>query len=263
MRKLQTKVNGQRPYPSSCRRRLTVSKGAESLREPLHQQEDSAANNASPEQSADNQNQKCGCAASRFVRYIKMFECLFVHRLTPGLLPEKLRASRMRQTVLRRCRLLFDRGALKCIVDLALVSLALPLRRTYRWHRRCIGLWACKVNCRHKTCDIVSTDVDVELASGDPPFNQRIGLWALPQRQPSPCESIPLPSCYRVPSAPDHLQPCPRPRCGWHPARRCSMGICVAMRLRSMDFAVWVCIRRRSFARKVPALECQGHSQQW
>ena len=88
MRKLQTEMNVQRPYPGSCRRRLTASKGAESLRESLHQQEDRASDDGSPEQSAESQNQESGSTASEFVGFIKMFKCLFVHRITPGLPPE-------------------------------------------------------------------------------------------------------------------------------------------------------------------------------
>jgi len=171
MRKLQTEMNGQRPYPGSCMRRLTVSKGADSLREPLHQQEDSATDNASPEQSADSQNQESGSTATCFVRFIKMFESLFVHRITPDLPPEKLREPVVWQTV---CRL--SDCLLKCKLVLTSVSLALRLLRPeYSGRRLGIGLSKCKLNCSHKTGCTVSTGVDDRLAlnksaSGNCPF---------------------------------------------------------------------------------------------
>jgi hypothetical protein len=153
--------NRQRPYPFSNLRRLTVSKGAESLREPMHQQEDDATDDASPEQSAESQNQKSGSTASQFVWFIKMLKCLFAHRFTPGVLPENLRVP--------NC-------LLKCKLELTSVSLALRLLRCgCSWRRFGIGLSKCSLNCSHKTVGTISTGDDDRLAtrllaSGNAPF---------------------------------------------------------------------------------------------
>jgi hypothetical protein len=139
--------NRQRPYPASYLRRLTVSKGAESLREPLHQQEDNAADDTSPEQSADSQNQESGYTATCFIWFMKMFKRLFAHRIPPENLcvPNRL---------------------LKCKPNLTSVSLALRLLRCEcRGRRFGIGLSKCSLNCSHRTCRTVNTGDDDRLAA--------------------------------------------------------------------------------------------------